>query len=80
MSKYDLDRDLYIRRIGMKTKPGMSSLNEDDVRRIFREELYKYETDLNRWLLSEHLHGLSETHQLYQQRIDAKLGPLNNED
>ena len=40
--KYDLDRDLYIRRIEMKTKPGMSSLNEDDVRRICREEYLRW--------------------------------------
>ena len=40
--KYDLDRDLALRGLEMKTKPGMSSLNEDDVRRICREEYLRW--------------------------------------
>ena len=77
--KYDLDRDLYIRRIGMKTKPGMSSLNEDDVRRIFREELHKYETELNAWNLSGSVSGCIARHDAYQQYIDAALQATDTE-
>ena len=51
--KYDLDRDLALRGLEMKTKPGMSSLNEDDVRRICQEEFMKWKRFLDSDLYKE---------------------------
>ena len=62
----------------MKTK-GMSSLNEDDVRRIFREELYKYESQLIVWAAEQSIEGIAARTTAYHDRLVEVLQDKENE-
>ena len=62
----------------MKTK-GMSSLNEDDVRRIFREELYRYESQLIVWAAEQSVEGIAARTAAYHDRLVDVLQATDTE-
>jgi len=52
-------------------------LTEEDVRRIFREMLHEYETNLNQWCFLTGIDGLFGRREAYKKHIDNELGLTN---